>query len=317
MRNWFVPVVVFAALAGSAMAQTGPALLLKPLVSETETWESRGDALFLRSGTDSNDDDYQMNVYQASGRVREQREKFVPRLGWDLTYIDTNSHDPGIPQNLTDVSIAAGVSLGEYYDWTAGLTVGVGYAGDTPFGQSDAWYGKATLIVGKKLDEKTDLAFVLDYDGNRTIFSDFPVPGIAYRHQYDKTLSYTAGIPVSAVSWKPTNEFSLDVTWVFIDRFEARAEYALTPAWKLYGALESRQQAFHVESVGGNDRLFFQQKRAEIGVTWKPLAGTSFYAGGGYAFNGEFSEGWDTSDSNLVADLSDEPYIRFGYERQF
>ena len=47
---------------------------------------------------------------------------------------------------------------------------------------------QATLVLGKKLDRRTDLAFVIDYDGNRSVFPDVPLPGIAYRHADARTI---------------------------------------------------------------------------------------------------------------------------------
>jgi len=221
-------VLLFLAAAPVGFAQTGPALLLKPNLSETEMLENRADALFLNQGSTSNGGaDYQMQIYEVTGRFREERENFIPRIGWELTYIDQHSSDktlPALDKGLTDVSVAAGVELGQFSDWTAGLTVGLGYAGDTPFGESDAWYGKATLIAGRKLDKDTDLAFVLDYDGNRTIWPDLPLPGLEYRKQYDPHLSYTIGVPVIAATWKPNDVFLVDITWTMIDQFDARAE---------------------------------------------------------------------------------------------
>jgi hypothetical protein len=304
-----------------ALAQTGPALLLKPNLSETEMVENRGDALFLQQGTTSNNGaPYQMQYYEVTGRFREQRENFIPRVGWELTYIDQHSSDQtlaALDKGLTDVSIAAGLEVGQYSDWTAGLTVGVGYAGDTPFGESDAWYAKATLIAGRKLDTDTDLAFVVDYDGNRSIWPDLPLPGLELRKQYDPYISYTIGVPVIAINWKPNDVLTLDVIWTMIDSFDARLEYKLSPHWRAYGALEDRHEAFHVEGLEGHDRLLFHQRRAELGIEWKPWEHTKLKLAGGYAWGGEFSAGWEEQDSDEIADLSDEPYVRIGFERRF
>ena len=51
-----------------------------------------------------------------------EREKLIPRIGWDFTYLDLSSDEPLLKHDLTDVSIAAGVELGTYYDWRAGLS---------------------------------------------------------------------------------------------------------------------------------------------------------------------------------------------------
>src|SRR5437879_4091849 len=92
-----------ATYAGSALAQTGPDLLLKPLLSESEVWESNGDALLFANGSASGGNDYDMDVFEYQGRFREQRERFIPRIGWDFTFYHLNSDIPILDQDLTDV----------------------------------------------------------------------------------------------------------------------------------------------------------------------------------------------------------------------
>src|SRR6478672_4069079 len=137
------------AVAPVARAQTGPSLLLDPLLSEKETAEARGDAMLFQDGHTSNGDDFGMSIYQTSGRIRERRENFIPRLGYNLEYYDLDTTDPGLPDQLLDTSVAFGVDISAIKGWQGGLTVGLGYAGDKPFAEGDAWYGKATLIFGK------------------------------------------------------------------------------------------------------------------------------------------------------------------------
>src|SRR5688500_7117412 len=108
--------LVSLALVTPAFAQTGPALLLKPLLAENEHLESRADALFL-SSAEAEGDDFDMSVVEVSGRFREQRERFIPRIGWDVTYYSLRSETPVLDQNLLDTSVAVGLELGEYYDF--------------------------------------------------------------------------------------------------------------------------------------------------------------------------------------------------------
>jgi hypothetical protein len=318
MRRIFcLAVLVLIALCTTARAQTGSALLLKPLLSEDENLESRGDALFLDSAK-ANDVDFDMSIFEASGRFRERRENFIPRIGWDLSWYNLRSKTPVLDQDLIDTSIGIGLDVGHIGGWRAGLALGIGYAGNSPFGESSAWYGKATLLAGKQIDKQTDLGFVIDYDGNRSIYPDIPIPGIAYRHEYDPRLSYTIGMPLSSVTWKPDKPILVEATWEFVDRLDARVEYELASAWTVFANLEQRQEAFSVDNIGGeNDRLLFQGRRAELGVRWRPWEHTNFLLAGGYAFNQEFSIGFDQRKSDKVADISDEPYVRLGFERRW
>jgi len=315
-RRAYIAGLILFALAAPALAQTGPALLLKPLLSEDENLESRGDVLVLGS-TEAEGNDFDLNVFELEGRFRERRERLIPRIGWDLTWYAMNSDIPVLDQDLTDASVAIGLELGQYYDWRAGLTVGLGYGGNAPFGEGDAWYGKATLVLGKKLDRRTDVALVVDYDGNRSYAPDIPIPGIAYRHEFDPRLSYVVGVPLSSVTWRPDKPVTIEVTWQFVDRFDARVEYKLSPAWTVFGNFERREDAFTIDGLDDHDRLLFQQRRAELGVRWQPWEHTSFLLAGGYAFSSEFSVGYDQSDSEKLADVTDEPYFRLGFERRW
>jgi hypothetical protein len=301
------------------LAQTGAALLLNPLLSEQEKVEGRADALFFNDGQTDHDNDFGLSIYQTTGRVRERRENFIPRIGWDATYLDLDTHEPGLPGQLLDASVGIGVDINTFKGWRGGLALGLGYAGDIPFNQGDAWYGKGTLVFGKDLDKQTTLAFVLDYDGSRSIFPDFPVPGFAYRYQFDPHLSYTVGIPVNNIVWKPSEVPGLrvDVSWIFVETFEAHVDYEVVRHLVVFGQLNTINRAFHTEQIEGNNRLLFFQRRAELGLRFQPREDTTLTGAIGYAWGGEFSAGFDTRDADAVADVSDEPYIRFGFETRF
>jgi hypothetical protein len=43
----------------------------------------------------------------------------------------------------------------------------------------------------------------------------------------------------------------------------------------------------------------------------------SLLVAGGYAFGQEFSTGFDFRDTDKVAEPSDEPYVRMGFEARF
>ncbi|MEA2708662.1 MAG: hypothetical protein QOF78_1263 [Phycisphaerales bacterium] len=304
-------------LSAAASAQTGPGLLLKPLMSEDENVESRGNALFLGSAHAEDGANFDMSAFELEGRYREWRERLIPRIGWDISYYNLRSDIPILDQDVLDASVAVGMELGVYSNWRSALTVGIGYAGNAPFGEGDAYYGKATLVLGKKLDKQTDFALVIDYDGNRSWYPDVPLPGFAYRHEFDPTLSYVVGVPISSVTWRPNRPVMLEVTWTFVDRIEARLEYELSPIWIVFMNLEQRFEAFSVDNIGDNDRLLLEQRRAELGIRWHPWEHTSLLLAGGYTFKTEFSVGFDQRDSQLVADISDEPYVRVGFERRW
>jgi hypothetical protein len=320
----FYRMVVASLLAVSwgtlSFAQTGATLMLKPWAPE-KLAEAEASATFLNKGhTSNNDADYQLSMYESVGRVRLfPGQEASPRFGYDFLKMDVHSNDPGLPSQLYDQAVSAGLFVGRYSGWIAGVTAGVGYAGDTPFGDGNAWYYLASVGIGKELDTKHEsvLAFVLDYDGNRTRFRDIPLPGVEYVYRFDPTVRMTLGLPVTSVLWTPVDKLTIDATYTLVDRFDASVTYDVTQRFAVFGRFNTRQEAFWLEQLGSHDRLLFQERSVEAGVKFSPIDQVSLVAAGGYMFGQEFSAGWDTSRSDHVADVSDELYFRVGVELQF
>jgi hypothetical protein len=324
MHNMFSRMVVAVGFslgwAALSFAQTGSTLMLKPWAPE-KLAEANVSGIFEGSGhTDNNSSDFQLSMYESSGRVRLFPGQVAsPRFGYDFLALNIDSDDPGLPDQLYDQSASAGVFVWQHSGWVAGVTVGVGYAGNTPFGDGNGWYYLASVGLGKEIDKAHEsvLAFVLDYDGNRTLYRDIPLPGLIYTYRLDPTIRLTLGAPVTGVLWTPIDKLTIEANYTLTDRFDASITYDITKRFAVFSRFDTRQEAFWMESLGSRDRLFFQQRRIEAGVKVSPLEQFTIVAAGGYAFGQEFSAGWDTYNSERVADVSDEFYFRVGVELQF
>lgn len=321
-RLSFAALFLFLAgpFAPRAAGQTGAELLIRPF-PEGDNFELSAAGILQDEGEDDFGGALRMNVYEVSGRAREVRERFIPRLGYDLTHLDIDgdlTDADVLPERLTDQSVAVGLAMPDLYGFRGGFTVGVGYAGERPFGDANAWYGMATIAMGKKLDENTDLGVFLDFDGNRTFLPDVPLPGFAYRKRLDSRLILVAGVPLSTVEWNPDNRWKFELFWTLIDSFDARVTYTVSPQFNVYVNVDSRNYAFHVDELeSANERLLVEETRAELGVQWEPRERTRVIIAGGYAFDQEFSTGWDFRDTDEITEASDEPYVRVGLEMRF
>ena len=318
-RPLFAPTALLASLLlfhAQAVAQTGAELLIRPF-AEGENFEFDASAMFQAESEDDFGGDFQMNMYEASGRAREVREQSIPRIGFDLAYLDIES-DIGLPERLTDQALGIGLALPDLYGFRGGFTVGVGYAGERPYGDANAWYGKATIAMGKKLDENTDLGVFLDYDGNRTFLPDVPLPGFAYRKRVEDRLILVAGVPLSSLEWTPDDRWKFEVFWTLVEAFDVRVTYTLTEGLNLFANYDTSSRAFHVDELEGeNERLLFAERRAELGVQWEPRDDVRLSIAGGMTFKQEFSTGWDLRESDEITDIGDEPYVRAGFEMRF
>ena len=308
----------------TALAQSGPELLLKPW-DKKQFIEMRNDALFLGNGEFEDDEfggaDFKLTTYESEGRIRILPGNIAsPRIGYDVTYLDIDTDLPAFPDHLTEQAISAGLLLAQFESgWIMGVTLGIGYAGEGAYGNSDAIYYKGTLVFGREIDENNALGIVIDYDANRVVFPDVPLPGFAWAGRLPKrNLRLTLGFPVNSVIWDINKQTRAEFTYTFTDSFDARVTHDISPHWSLFGRVETRYNGFHLpELEETNDRLFFEQRRVEGGVVWTPAKFVSLSAAGGLAFGSEFSVGWDMRDIDNVLEVSNELYFRLGAELRF
>ena len=351
-------------------AQTSVDLMIRPFPRDHPA-ELRADMYFLGSGRSDRDDefggnpagadrDYSMSVYDLKGRMRiAPQERIDPRIGVAATYIALNAADPALPDQLLDASAAVGFGVLSVGGWVGALTLGYGYAGagDELFADSNAWYPKASLVIGRKLSRTDTLGFAIDFDANRTYKPDVPLPGFVWQklifgrpeeepdpsaggaaadaiptvgptdddaRAFEPRLLLTVGFPYSNVHYRPIERLTLEATFLMPDDFFARIDYDLLGdrVLGIYASFDTRRNAFHWDALAdGDDRIMLRQRRAEVGVRWTPVKrgdyALNLLAAVGYAFAQEITVGFDSTDDDKLAELSDEPYLRIGLEVGF
>src|SRR5439155_6405828 len=118
-----------------------------------------------------------IGIYDTSGRIRENRERWLPRMGMDVLYMDIHTPDKRLPLRLVDASFSFALGVENLNGWTLGVSLGAGYAGSIPFSQGNAWYPKAMALLARDLSPKSKLVFLVDYDQNHVALPDIPIPG--------------------------------------------------------------------------------------------------------------------------------------------
>lgn len=320
---FLLPVCVLVATTSPVCAQPASTMLANPWAVEravdftADGWgQSKGD-------TDQTGMDVRLSRYQAAGRWRlDPSDTLSPTAAISSHRLDIHSSDPALPQRLVDVSFAGSMVFDVDPDTTLQVILGGGYAGDNAFGDGSAYYALADLIVTRQLGEDKGYKLILDYNGNRTIFPDIPLPGFIYYDRLNEQTTYTLGFPSSSITWKPDDRTTLRATYFLPTTINAIIEYELAEPWSIYGSFENSLNAYKVDSDSTDRRLMFAQKRIEGGVVWRGREGDSFpgvevRAAFGYAFDQEFTRGFDVRDDDTVRDISDEPYIRVGVSMRF
>ena len=308
-------VVMGAIVNTPAFGQTDAGDLFRPW-PEDQMFEIENDALLIDRGhIEHSDTDFRLNVYESFGRWRLIDDyRINPTVGYEVTYLDIHTDDDILPTRLVDQSVGFGTPLGQHGDWFYGITGAIGYAGNNPFGDSSAYYGKGTFLVGRELGGDDSLVIGIDYNGNRSIYPDIPIPGFAYTKRLDPKILAVIGVPYTSVLWELNDRLTVEVIYNIPDKFDARVSYEFIDHWRLFANLENRIMPFEIEDDDDTERLFFEQSRIEAGVRWDPGDYFGLVAAVGYAFDQEFSTGWDSRDLDEVVEPTDEAYLRFAIE---
>lgn len=316
-RTWLACLSIIFLIAPFARAQTDEGLLLNPWdEKDKKVIEAHADNFIqAESRLQHFKAPLSINETEAQGRYRFDTQYPVePSVGFDLSVVHLKDHGRNLlPQDLTDASVGFASPFALWNGWFLGGLVAGGYAGDDAFGNGRAWYAKAAFAAGKEIKKDSYLIIVLDYDGHRTFFPDVPMPSIEYRSQWSPELGYTIGVPLNSVTWTPNDRFTLEVSWLAIQHFEAQADYKLDKHWTAFATLAGRNRAYRVSDLpGSNDRLFFKEQRAELGLRWEVTKFAGLQAAVGYAFDRSFSHGFDERELHVISDVKSEPYVRLG-----
>ena len=298
-------------------AQANAALLVKPWEPD-QTIEQSTTFYGFFGGTNQNGRDFNLLTTESEGRIRIAPGHVAsPRIGYDVTYLDTNNKQPGFPGQLLDASVAGGTFLSENNGWVTGLTLGVGYAGDVPLADGRAWYGRADFVLAKKFSDVHALGIGFDYDGHRIYAPDIPMPGFGWSHQLDPTLSMVLGVPVTSITWRPVYKLRIFADYILLQDFDADIGYEFVRRFTAFAAFETRNDAFKTRSIPGDQRIFYQQRRVEAGVRWQPNDHAILSVAGGYGFDTNFRSGFDVRTTRSVLHASPEPYFRIGLDVRF
>jgi hypothetical protein len=323
MYKLFPTVLVFAvswSLAHVASAQTGAALLLQPWPTygpEDDLTHVRlqtfDDVLYVpRADVKGTDDDASLWFFDSRGRFKFTREPGPgPAIGYDILYVDVRSGDASLPNRLFDGSLATAFGTRLDDDWELGVVVGFGYAGVRPFADGDSLYAMGDVILARALDERSKITFNLNYNGNRNIWPDIPLPAVSYaRRSQIEGLTYIVGFPFTTITYSPDVHWKFNFTYSVPYFVEARVDYSITRKLGLFAAYDSFTRGFWLEDVD-NRRVFFSQRRIEAGVQYGIFEQLNLVLAGGYAFDQEFETGWDIRNTTTLRDLDSRPYVRF------
>src|SRR5690606_33268331 len=131
-------------------------------------------------------------------------------------YIDIDTNHPALPTRLVDVSAGVAFDVGQWEAWDIEAVVGAGYAGDNPFGDGRSFYADSAIILRRTINENWSHQFTVNFDQNRSIWPDVPLPSTAYIYTGRPDMVLQLGLPVSAIQWQIVPGLTLDATYIFV-----------------------------------------------------------------------------------------------------
>ena len=271
---------------------------------ESSTWGLLENKSHIRNdGTSA-----QIGLVDSSGRVRlADTGQYSPTVAWDSLYMALNTHSSLLPRQLDQQAMALGIPLVQSGKWGFGAVVGAGYSGNSPYNEGQAVYGLVDLNAQYQFDHDNSLVLTLNYNGNRSILPDVPLPGIEFIHQ---TRQLTLGVGTyEYLDYKPIDRLDIQLMYFPADTGRADIDYRLLRWLHVYGLFSSQSWAFHVDYYNHDQRLFFNMCRVEAGVDLIACRDFSLKVGGGYAFNQAFSQGYQSINETPVGQIANAAYL--------
>ena len=295
----------------SVFSQTHPIQILQSWGEDPHWAQTVDEPLWINRGrTDEGDRSIGIFYWDSYGRIKLDRESTQPpfTIGYRVLTIDIATDHPALPGGASDIAVVGAVPLGQVGDsWQLAMIGGLGTANDNHFSNGDAIYGIGYLHATQTLDPTRRLHIGLGYHGNRAIFPDVPIPYILYQEQMNESLALGLGLPISSVLWRPVESVTVELRYIVPVTVGAKVQWEFAEGLSLFTEYKSTNDAFYVHHTD-NRRLFYELDRVAGGIRWV-TKWVDLSLAVGYAFDQEFSLGWDVRDTNKITELSDEVFL--------
>ncbi len=119
------------------------------------------------------------------------------------------------------------------------------------------------------------------------------------------------GLPFSWGQWKVTEKLTVLSAYLIPRTVHAKISYELVDGLALYGGFDwQNQRWFRADRADNDDRLFYYEKKAALGLRWELIKNWTIDLQGGYGFDRFFFEGeeYDDRGDNRIS-LSDGFFI--------
>lgn len=210
------------------------------------------------------------------------------------------------PEELWNVSLGANYMHKFANGWSGAVGINFGSASDKPFHSFDEMdLGFMSFLNVPAKNERDAWRFMLMYSPVGNL--NFPIPGVSYQWNASERFQASLGLPFS-VSWRPTEDLTIDVMYMPIVTVNARVTCKLAEKVFLYGGFESRQEAYLLaDRESASDRFMGFEKRLLTGIRWDLWPSAALDISAGYAFDRYYGVGQNQIDGSLEDEVRIDP----------
>jgi hypothetical protein len=218
-----------------------------------------------------------------------------------------DSHRP-YPNELWDAKIGLMYvrRLGD--ERMIGGGINLGSASDHPFASIREMNVNFNALYRVPSGDRNAWMFMLMYSPIGEL--KIPIPGVAYIYNPSDRFRANIGLPF-VLSYKPTDRWSFDASYMLIHTIHVKATYKLTEKLKLsFGYDWSNEVYMLSERTDVNDRFFLYDQRVTVKLEMPITQRFSAELGGGYAFDRYSFTGqsWNSSGVDRV-EIAPGPFM--------
>jgi hypothetical protein len=212
------------------------------------------------------------------------------------------------PDDLWNIHL--GTTYRHLFDngWIAGGSVSVGSASDQPFHSINEMTAGINAFLRVPQGEHNAWLFSVNYSPTSEL--GFPLPGVAFIWQPSEYLCANIGLPFQLIV-RPTDDLTLDFSYMLLRTVHARATYRLGPFLQVYGGFDWQNESYFLaDRLDERDRFFYYDKRLAGGLRANLGKHASVDLSSGYVFDRFYFQGHSYSDrNNDRIDVGNGPFL--------
>jgi len=236
--------------------------------------------------------------------MQDDGQELALWLDADVRNVDSDLFLPEVnrtfPDELWDLNLALSYRRKLSQNWIGGVRGSFGSASDKPFNSADELTYNAMGFARRELDKQNALLFFLFYSSAMDFLPGVPYPGVAWQYAAaDRSLDLIIGLPMLMATYRPVDPLKLSVAYYPLRNVFGEAAWSFDKQWSTFGRFTWTYQDYLLaDRPRDENRLFYYEKRAVVGVGFKPLPEANIELSGGRAFDRLMFQGQNHGDED-------------------